>query len=223
MISIHLLNTPYAPTDPHNLRTPTHTYTPAHTLHLPSHTHTNVYQGPFSLFLSPLSTSCSDPGRRLTKKQTASRPDYLWPEIWKNMSDAAQRREKQKWAIQKSKLHNARRLRGIYFIDPADEEFKETMTEVCSNLGFLLEQCKNDMFLGNRLRTSQHGPMIWKVMQRNAERHCERADQTTHQLHKVSTPRLDDHQLKEELGSVGELSKVCSQIVLKRLYLPPHW
>ena len=36
----------------------------------------------------------------------------------------------------------------------------------------------------------------------------------------VSSPCLDDHQFKkEELGSVGELSKVCSQIVLKCLYL----
>ena len=44
---------------------------------------------------------------------------------WKNMSDTAQRKEKQKWAIEKPKLDNERRLRGIYFIDPADVEFKE--------------------------------------------------------------------------------------------------
>ena len=31
------------------------------------------------------------------KKQTTSRPDHLWPELWKNMSDADQRKEKQKW------------------------------------------------------------------------------------------------------------------------------
>ena len=37
---------------------------------------------------------------------------------------------------------------------------------------------------------------------------------------KVATPCLDDHQKKEEeMGSVWELSKVCSQIVLKCLYL----
>ena len=28
----------------------------------------------------------------LIKKQTPSRPDHLWPDIWKNMSDAAQRK-----------------------------------------------------------------------------------------------------------------------------------
>ena len=37
----------------------------------------------------------------------------------------AKLREKQKWAIEKPKLDNARRLRGIYFIDPENKEFKE--------------------------------------------------------------------------------------------------
>ena len=55
----------------------------------------------------------------------ASRPDYLLPETWKDMSEAAPRKEKQKWAFGKPKLDNARRLRGIFFIDPEDEEFKE--------------------------------------------------------------------------------------------------
>ena len=66
-------------------------------------------------------------GGRLTRKQTTSRPDTLWPEIWKDMLEASKRREKQKRAIEKPKLDNARKLRGIYFIDPADEEFKDIM------------------------------------------------------------------------------------------------
>ena len=53
------------------------------------------------------------------------------------------------------------------------------------------------------------------------ERYCELANRTTQQLHKVSTPCIDDHHFEEEeeLKSVGELSKVSSQIVLKCLYL----
>ena len=43
---------------------------------------------------------------------------------------------------------------------------------------------------------------------------------TTQQLYKVSTPCINDHHFKEEeMKSVGELSHVCSQIVLKCLYL----
>ena len=52
------------------------------------------------------------------------------------------------------------------------------------------------------------------------ERYCELANKTTQQLYKVSTPCIDDHHFKEEeLKSAGELSKVCSQIILKCLYL----
>ena len=58
-----------------------------------------------------------------TKKQTTSRPDHLWPETWKIMSDT----EHQKWAVEKPKLDNARKLRGTYFVDPTDAEFKETI------------------------------------------------------------------------------------------------
>ena len=43
------------------------------------------------------------------------------------MSDASKRQEKQKWSIEKPKLDNARRLRGIYFIDLGDGEFKDIM------------------------------------------------------------------------------------------------
>ena len=52
------------------------------------------------------------------------------------------------------------------------------------------------------------------------ERYCELANKTTQNLYKVSTPCIDDHHFKEEeMKSVGELSQVCSQIVLKCLYL----
>ena len=52
------------------------------------------------------------------------------------------------------------------------------------------------------------------------ERYCELANKTTQQLYKVSTPCIDDHHFKEEeMISVGELSQVCSQNVLKCSFL----
>ena len=52
--------------------------------------------------------------------------------------------------------------------------------------------------------------------QKCVERYCELASKSTQQLYKVSIPCLDDHHFKEEeLKSVGEMSQVCSQIVLK--------
>ena len=63
-------------------------------------------------------------GRRLTRKQLTSRPDHLWPEIWKKN---AKLKEKQKWSNEKLHLEKARKLRGIYFIDPEEKKFKETI------------------------------------------------------------------------------------------------
>ena len=48
------------------------------------------------------------------------------------------------------------------------------------------------------------------------DRYCELANGTTQQLYKVSTPCIDDHHFKEEeTKSFGNLSQVCSRIVLK--------
>ena len=66
-------------------------------------------------------------GRSLTRKQLTSTPDHLWPELWKSMGKHAKLKEKQKWSHEKLHLDNAPKLRGIYFIDPEDTEFKETI------------------------------------------------------------------------------------------------
>ena len=63
--------------------------------------------------------------------------------------------------------------------------------------------------------------MTWLVMQRSVW--SDIVSEQTGRLnnsYKVSTPCIDDHHFKEEeLKSVGELLQVCSQIVLKCLYL----
>ena len=65
--------------------------------------------------------------RRLTKRQVTPRPDHFWPELWIKLGRHAKLKEKHKWSSEKPKLDNARRLRGIHFIDPEDKEFKETI------------------------------------------------------------------------------------------------
>ena len=80
---------------------------------------------------------------------------------------------------------------------------------------------KQPVFPQHRMRIFPHGPMTWKVMQRSAWEDI--ANWRTKQLNsytKSQTPCFDDLQFKEEeMGSVGELSTVCSQVVLKCLYL----
>ena len=73
-------------------------------------------------------------GGRLTRKQLTSGPDHLWPEIWKTMGKNAKLKEKQKWSNEKLHLENARKLRGMFFIDPEDKEFKETIKNVRKKL-----------------------------------------------------------------------------------------
>ena len=85
-----------------------------------------------------------------------------------------------------------------------------------------ISKCLNPEFPQEQLK-NYHARKIC-VFQGHAkkcvERYCELANKTTQQHYKVSTPCIDDHHFKEEeLKSVGELSKVCSQIVLKCLYL----
>ena len=66
-------------------------------------------------------------GGRLTRKQLTSRPAHLWPEHWKKIGKNSKRKERQRWSHEKPQVDNARKSRGIYFIDPEDKEFKETI------------------------------------------------------------------------------------------------
>ena len=73
-------------------------------------------------------------GWRLTRKQLTSRPDHLWPEIWKTMGRNAKLKEKQNWSNERLHLENARELRGIYFINPEDINFSHAGGLHCAML-----------------------------------------------------------------------------------------
>ena len=47
---------------------------------------------------------------RWTKRQATSRPDHMWSEIWKDMSEAAQQKEKQKWAVEKTEARQCKNI-----------------------------------------------------------------------------------------------------------------
>ena len=75
--------------------------------------------------------------------------------------------------------------------------------------------------LESRISAGAHGSCDMEGHAKKCvERYCEPANKTTQQLHKVATPCIDYHHFKEEeIGSVGDLSKVCAQLVLKCMYL----
>ena len=82
-----------------------------------------------------------------------SRPDHLRPELWDKIGKNAKLKEKQKWSYEKLHLDNARKFRGIYFIDPEDKELKETIKNARKKLETpigLSMPCKTSM-------TCKHG------------------------------------------------------------------
>ena len=110
-------------------------------------------------------------GERLTRKQLTSRPDHLWPELWKSMGKHAKLKERQKWSEEKIHLENARKLRGIYFIDPEDKEFKETIKNARKKLiGNTNCSCNalqnNEKIVGvvHPTKLKQHLRVFWKLM-----------------------------------------------------------
>ena len=64
-------------------------------------------------------------GWRLTKIQTISRPDHIWPHARTRIGKAAQRREKQEWAFEKPKIRICQKIERIFSKDPSDEEYKD--------------------------------------------------------------------------------------------------
>ena len=52
------------------------------------------------------------------------------------MSDAAKKKAEHRWPIEKPKLDSARQLKGIFFIEPNDEEFKLTKRAARRKLKF---------------------------------------------------------------------------------------
>ena len=111
-------------------------------------------------------------GWRVTRKQLTSRPDHLWPELWKSMRKHAKLKEKQKWSEEKLHLDNARKLRGIYFIDPEDKEFKETIKNARKKLETPMAPavpCKTsknthsmERPVVNPMRSNQNLRVFWK-------------------------------------------------------------
>ena len=73
----------------------------------------------------------------------------------------------------------------------------------------------------NFTHKQSRGPATWKdTLKKCVERYFELANKIVEQLHKVSHLCFDVHQFKqEELKSVGELSEVCSQTVLRCVYV----
>ena len=100
----------------------------------------------------------------------------------------------------------------------------QTINDIVDNYRVLFESrisaggVENCFIRRNLKQTFHLGLLIWKVMQGHAWEDIANLQINRLNNYKVATPCIDDHQCKEEeIGSVGELSKVCAQMVLKFL------
>ena len=90
------------------------------------------------------------------------------------MGKNAKLKERQKWSHEKPQLDSARKLRGIFFIDPEDKEFKETIKNARKRLetsvapAMLCKISKNDQNCGNGGKSneikSKLARVFWKPM-----------------------------------------------------------
>ena len=93
------------------------------------------------------------------------------------------------------------------------------MTEPCLNREFPRVELKK-LPCSENFRVSSWSYDMEGHAKKCVERYCELANKTTQELYKVSSPCIGYHHFKkEQMKSVGEWSKVSSQIVLKCLYL----
>ena len=95
--------------------------------------------------------------------------DCVW-EI-QSMGKHAKLREKRKRSDEKPKLDNARRLRGIYFIDPENKEFKETIKNACKKLetpmapAMLCKTSKQCKYGETRGKTNEFKPKLASILE----------------------------------------------------------
>ena len=85
------------------------------------------------------------------------------------MGKNAKLKEKQKWSNEELHLENARKLRGIYFIDPEDTEFKETIKNARKKLETSVAPampCKIMKNVGvvHPTKLRQYLRVFWKLM-----------------------------------------------------------
>ena len=101
-----------------------------------------------------IQTDVCGPGEIYEKTAYIQARSFYGQKSGKTMGQNAMLKEKPKWSNEKLHLENARKLRGIYFIDPEDKEFKETINNA-----------------RKKLETSVAPAMPCKIMKKNCGRH----------------------------------------------------
>ena len=74
---------------------------------------------------------------RLTRLQSTTRPENLWPEAWRSMSQSQKRKAIEEWELESRRLDAARKDRGVLDIPPSEvDDYNRIMAEARGNFPF---------------------------------------------------------------------------------------
>ena len=129
------------------------------------------------------------------------------------MGKNAKLKEKHKWSNEQLHLENARKLRGIYFIDPEDKEFKETI----KNARKKLETPMAPAMPCKTCKKNNHGKTSSKTNDFKSKFACilEASESTRMRVEKTLPNHHEDH-----IAGKGNNSQQHYNLVLKFILMP---
>ena len=167
-----------------------------------------------------LPKGCMWSGERLTKIQATTRPDYVWPEtcmVWHAKSSS--KKKKSMGHLKKPKLDDGRvlhakslaekkKLRGIYFIDPENGEYDDTIKKRTEKLEIPMEAavlCK----MGTKKRSNKSRKTANETKESNNIQKTKRAciveahESTRRRLESTLPRNHEDHIAEKGFTSVS--------------------
>ena len=121
--------------------------------------------------------------------------------IWRSKSRNSKMKEKQNWASDKPVLENARRLRGICFIEPEDEEFKEilknarTKLEVPASPAVPCKSVKSRKYGATRSKNDDHKSKLTCILEAEESKRL-RMEGTAPKIHEDHIAGKESHSLQ---------------------------
>ena len=136
-----------------------------------------------------------------------------------SMSKAAQKKEKHEWAIEKPKIENARRWWGIYFIDPEDGEYRETIKIANKKFEIPMEAvmlCKMGTKMRSKklLETASESDESNKIQKTKLACIVEAHESTRRRLEPTPQKDHEDHIAEKDCNSKSDCARKVASVTI---------
>ena len=133
--------------------------------------------------------------------------------MWKHLSDAAKKKAKQRWAVEKPKLENARQLRGILLIEPTTKNSRSQWTPLVERWKF---RCHQQCIVKHRQRAVVKHTAVLGNARQNMLCVVDADESTTPRLEGAVHKHHEDHITAKGMNSVPHYSLVHKFIPMPR-------